>query len=121
MRNGFKIVDTDCHMMEPEWLWERYIEDGFKTQAPRMGRAPESNRRAFLVEGESFVREKGKYPMAAPAFFKAVNKAMERFNRAKDAGYSAQSRLAGYGRARRRCPDSLSDDGGPDAWTPIQR
>jgi uncharacterized protein len=93
MRNGFKIVDTDCHMMEPEWLWERYTEDGYKAQAPKVGRAPESNRRTFLVEGESFVREKGKYPMAAPAFFRAVAKAMERFNRAKESGYSAQSRL----------------------------
>ena len=93
MRNGFKIVDTDCHMMEPEWLWERYIEDHYKAQAPKVGRAPESNRRTFLVEGESFVREKGKYPMAAPAFLKAVSTAMQRFNRAKESGYSAQSRL----------------------------
>ena len=76
MRNGFKIVDTDSHLMEPEWLWERYIEDGFKDRAPKIGRAPESNRRTFLVEGESFVREKGKYPMAAPAFLSAVAKAI---------------------------------------------
>src|ERR1700691_2667722 len=93
MRNGYKIVDTDCHMMEPEWLWERYIADEFKSRAPKVGRAPESNRRTFLVEGESFVREKGKYPMAAPAFLKAVGKAMERFRRAKETGYSVQSRL----------------------------
>ena len=41
-------------------------------RAPKMGLASESSRRAFLVEGESFVREKGKYPMAAPAFLSAV-------------------------------------------------
>src|ERR1700738_4437130 len=93
MRNGFKIVDTDSHLMEPEWLWERYTEDEFKDRAPKSGRAPDSNRRAFLVEGESFVREKGKYPMAAPAFLTAVAEAMKRFDTAKQDGFSAQSRL----------------------------
>ncbi len=93
MRDGFKIVDTDSHLMEPEWLWERYMEDAYKSQAPKIGVAPESNRRTFLVEGDSFVREKGKYPMAAPAFLTAVKKAMERFEKAKKTGFSAQSRL----------------------------
>jgi uncharacterized protein len=58
-----------------------------------MGIAPQSGRRTFLVEGEPFTREKGKYPMAAPAFFKTVAKAMERFKRASGTGFSAQSRL----------------------------
>ena len=72
MRNGFKIVDTDTHMMEPSWLWERHIEDAFKGREPQMGIAPDSGRKTFLVEGESFTREKGKYPMAAPAFLEAA-------------------------------------------------
>lgn len=93
MRDGFKIIDTDAHMMEPEWMWERYTEDAYKSRAPKMGTIPESQRRGFMVEGESFVREKGKYPMAAPAFFAAVKKAMERFERAAKTGFSAQSRL----------------------------
>ena len=94
MRDGFKIVDTDAHMMEPEWLWERHMEDAYKLQAPKIGKAPESGRRTFLVEGDSFTREKGKYPMAAPAFLQAATKAMERFERARQTGFSAQSRLA---------------------------
>ena len=93
MRNGFKIVDTDTHMMEPSWLWERYIEDEFKGREPRIGIAPDSGRKTFLVEGESFTREKGKYPMAAPAFLKAVQKAMGRFEKASQTGFSAQSRI----------------------------
>ena len=79
MKDGYKIVDVDSHMMEPDWLWERHIEDRYKSAAPKMGIAPASGRRTFLVEGEPFTREKGKYPMAAPAFFKTVAKAMERF------------------------------------------
>ena len=93
MKDGFKIVDTDSHMMEPENLWEKYIEDRFRSAAPRMGTAPDSGRRTFLVEGEPFTREKGKYPMAAPAFFKVVNEAMKRFERARATGFSARSRL----------------------------
>src|ERR1700687_2286553 len=93
MRDGSKIVDVDCHMMEPESLWEKHIEDRYKNAAPKMGIAPQSGRRTFLVEGEPFTREKGKYPMAAPAFFKAVKKAMERFERASKQGFSSESRL----------------------------
>jgi predicted TIM-barrel fold metal-dependent hydrolase len=93
MRDGFKIVDTDAHMMEPEWMWERYTEDIYKSRAPKMTTIPESKRRGYMVEEESFVREKGKYPMAAPAFFAAVKKAMERFEKAAKTGFSAQSRL----------------------------
>src|ERR1700738_1436265 len=93
MRDGYKIVDVDCHMMEPESLWEKHIEDRYKSAGPKMGIAAESGRRTFLVEGEPFTREKGKYPMAAPAFFKAVKKAMERFERASKVGFSPESRL----------------------------
>ena len=58
----------------------------YKSAAPKMGIAPESGRRTFLVEGEPFTREKGKYPMAAPGFLDAVRKAMKRFERAGQAG-----------------------------------
>ena len=93
MKDGFKIVDVDAHLMEPDWVFERFIDEKYKSQAPKMGVAAESGRRTFLVEGEPFTREKGKYPMAAPAFFKAVKKAMERFERASKVGFSPESRL----------------------------
>ena len=118
MKDGFKIVDVDTHMMEPEWLWERYIEDRYKSAAPKMGIAPASGRRTFLVEGESFTREKGKYPMAAPAFLNAVAKAMERFETREFHRLQPAEPPAGHGRAGRRCPDPLSDRRGPDARAP---
>ena len=34
-RNGFKILDSDMHIMEPPDLWERYTEPEFKHLAPR--------------------------------------------------------------------------------------
>jgi predicted TIM-barrel fold metal-dependent hydrolase len=93
MKDGFKIIDVDAHQMEPEYVFEKYIDDKYRSQAPRMGIAPESGRRTFLVEGEPFTREKGKYPMAAPGFLDAVKRAMKRFERAAKTGFSADSRL----------------------------
>ncbi len=93
MKDGFKIVDVDAHLMEPDWVFEKFIDEKYKSQAPKMGIAAESGRRTFLVEGEPFTREKGKYPMAAPGFLKAVRKAMERFERAGKQGFSPESRL----------------------------
>jgi uncharacterized protein len=93
MRDGFKIVDVDSHQMEPDDVFEKYIDQRYKSQAPKMGLAPESARRTFLVEGEPFTREKGKYPMAAPAFLAAVKHAMRRFERAARSGFSLESRL----------------------------
>lgn len=34
-QNGFKVMDSDMHVMEPPDLWERYIEPEFKGQCPR--------------------------------------------------------------------------------------
>src|SRR5258708_20301857 len=34
-KNGYKILDSDMHTMEPPDLWERYIDSKFKARAPR--------------------------------------------------------------------------------------
>src|SRR5258708_9724474 len=93
VRGGCNIADVDTHLMEPDYVFERYIDARYKSSAPKMGIAPESGRRTFLVEGEPFTREKGKYPMAAPGFLDAVRKAMKRFERAAKLGFSPESRL----------------------------
>src|SRR5919109_1678788 len=35
MKQGFKVMDSDMHLIEPPDLWQRYIEPEFKDQAPR--------------------------------------------------------------------------------------
>ena len=27
MKNGFKVMDSDLHTMEPDGLWERYLDE----------------------------------------------------------------------------------------------
>ena len=34
-KNGFRVFDSDMHIMEPPDLWERYIDAAFRDQAPR--------------------------------------------------------------------------------------
>ena len=34
-KNGFQVMDSDMHIVEPADLWERYMEPAFKDRAPR--------------------------------------------------------------------------------------
>ena len=92
MRDGRKIVDTDSHQMEPAWIWEKFIDPRFAERAPRVARA--GSRETLVVEGESLTAEEGKYPFNSPEFLAALARGMKRFQRAREARFSAASRLA---------------------------
>ncbi len=47
-KKGFKVLDSDMHIMEPPDLWERYIDPEFKGQGPR-GLTRSSLRESGLV------------------------------------------------------------------------
>ena len=34
MRDGFRIIDCDRHVMEPADLWERYLDRPFRHSPP---------------------------------------------------------------------------------------
>ena len=34
-KNGFKVFDSDMHLVEPADLWERYIDPAYKDRAPK--------------------------------------------------------------------------------------
>jgi predicted TIM-barrel fold metal-dependent hydrolase len=90
MRDGRKILDADTHQMEPADMWERHIDARFKAQVPRLEKV--GARHAMSVEGESLTNE-GKYPFSTPDFLAALMRGMQRFERARTAGFNAQSRL----------------------------
>jgi predicted TIM-barrel fold metal-dependent hydrolase len=46
--NGFKVIDSDMHVMEPPDLWERYLDPEFRPYAPR-GRTSENVRDLGLI------------------------------------------------------------------------
>ena len=33
-KNGFKVLDSDMHILEPADLWQRYIDKKFRHLAP---------------------------------------------------------------------------------------
>jgi predicted TIM-barrel fold metal-dependent hydrolase len=39
MKQGFRVMDSDLHTMEPDGLWERYLDEPFRAYAPRFARA----------------------------------------------------------------------------------
>ena len=47
-KNGFKVFDSDMHIMEPPDLWERYIAPEFRSSAPR-GRTSENVRDLGMI------------------------------------------------------------------------
>jgi hypothetical protein len=36
MWNGYKVVDADAHMHEPQDMWEKYVERKYLAQAPKV-------------------------------------------------------------------------------------
>ena len=95
MRDGYKIVDTDSHMMEPpDWLWERHMEDAYKSEAPRMGEAPGLRPTCLPGRGRVVHPREGQIPDGGEAIPQSgVTKAMDRFDKAPETpSFSPQSR-----------------------------
>ncbi len=92
MRNGFKVLDTDCHQMEPPGMWAEYIDAGFADRAPAVGDTG-GGRKGMVVEGEPLTKQTGSYPMASEEFHAAAMKGMEKFQDNREQGFSAESRI----------------------------
>ena len=35
VKHGFRVMDSDLHAMEPDGLWERYLDPRFRASASR--------------------------------------------------------------------------------------
>src|SRR2546425_662130 len=66
MKNGFKVLDSDLHTMEPDGLWERYLDAPFKQFAPQFTRRSEnaSNQPVIRI-GALEIGEMSKRPQTA--------------------------------------------------------
>ena len=42
-REGYLILDSDLHMMEPDDLWARYLDEPYRANAPRFFGAQHRN------------------------------------------------------------------------------
>src|SRR6266516_2571879 len=59
-RNGFRVLESDLHVIEPRDLYERYLDPRYKARAPR----PLDTRQAYvsnwIVDGYGFPRPIGR-------------------------------------------------------------
>ena len=81
-KNGFLVFDSDMHIMEPPDLWQRYIDDRYKSAAPigttsenvrdlgvRWPDMPDNFRgaRGINREGHNYGEEPGALPSITPS------------------------------------------------------
>jgi hypothetical protein len=63
MKSGFKVLDSDLHTMEPDGLWERYLDEPFKKFAPRFTRREDNApNQPVIVVGDLEIAEFSKRP-----------------------------------------------------------
>jgi len=86
VRDGYRVIDTDAHQIEPPEIWLECIDPAFRDRAPRL----QAGR--LVVEGETLTSE-GKYPLTSPEFAAVSARAMERFKGSFESGFDAPTRL----------------------------
>jgi len=66
MKHGFRVMDSDLHTMEPDGLWEQYLEEPFKRFAPAFVRRTENAWNQPVIRiGSIEIGEMSKRPQSA--------------------------------------------------------
>jgi predicted signal transduction protein with EAL and GGDEF domain len=52
-KNGFSVMDSDMHIVEPNDLFERYLDAPYKNQAPKITRVRGQRVGVFLFDGHA--------------------------------------------------------------------
>src|SRR5437870_9547162 len=66
MKHGFRVMDSDLHTMEPDTLWERYLEAPFRGFAPAFVRRTENAPNQPIIRvGDLEIGEMSKRPQTA--------------------------------------------------------
>jgi predicted TIM-barrel fold metal-dependent hydrolase len=98
MKRGFQVMDSDLHTMEPDDLWERYLEEPFKKFAPVFVRRTENASNQPLIRvGTLEIGEMSKRPQSAFVGKDLQRRAFARhphYEVAHARGYDAESHVA---------------------------
>jgi len=96
-KNGFRVMDSDLHTIEPDGLWERYLEEPFKRFAPRFTRRAENAPNQPIIEiGDLAIAEMSKRPHTAVVGKDLQRRAFARhphYEIAHARGYDSQSHV----------------------------
>ena len=97
MKQGYRVLDSDLHTMEPDGLWERYLDEPFKRFAPQFirGTASASNQPVIKI-GQIEIAEMSKRTHTAVVGRDLQDRAFERHPHYKAAharAYDAESHV----------------------------
>jgi predicted TIM-barrel fold metal-dependent hydrolase len=90
--NGFKVLDSDMHCMEPPDLWERYLDDVYKPFAPRGLQEYIADLR-LVINGKTMPRHSSLRPRQRHGEDDPFAKRRERFKAAAERGWDGISQL----------------------------
>ena len=90
--NGFKVLDSDMHCMEPADLWERYIDPAYKPFAPRGLQEYIADLR-IVIDGKTMPRHSSLRPRLRPGEEDPFAKRRERFKAAAERGWDGIAQL----------------------------
>src|SRR3989442_11168100 len=98
MKHGFRVMDSDLHTMEPDTLWERYLEAPFRAFAPAFVRRTENppNQPAIRI-GDLEIGEMARRPHTAVVGKDLQRRAFARhphYEIAHARGYDPESHVA---------------------------
>jgi predicted TIM-barrel fold metal-dependent hydrolase len=97
MKNGFRVMDSDLHTMEPDGLWERYLDEPFKKFAPTFTRRAEApSNQPIIGVGKVEIGEMSKRLHTAVSGKELQRRAFERhphYEVANARGYDAESHV----------------------------
>ena len=65
-KRGFKVMDCDIHVREPEDLWTRYIEPAFRDRAPIREKSEGTDALGPLQYDSVVLHILGQYSVASP-------------------------------------------------------
>jgi uncharacterized protein len=88
-KNGFRVFDSDIHIIEPPDLWARYIDAPFKHQAPR-GFADWVLDLRIEIDGKLMPAN---VSYSAEARGRSAQRDRERFRPFHERGWSAEAQL----------------------------
>src|SRR5437763_1832537 len=89
-KDGFKVFDSDMHIMEPPDLWERYIDPKFRSMAPR-GRTSDNVRDLGIIFPNA--PAKTRLTSGTPHRGRNFDKNQDIYRNHADRGWSAEVQL----------------------------
>lgn len=91
--NGFKVLDSDMHILEPPDLWQKYIDAKFKDYAPRGTTDHVRDLRMVGPDGQAWGRPVDPPPETIPPPGHIFHRNQQLFKTHMERGWSSQVQL----------------------------